>query len=75
MESETITIRVSPEVARMFNSASAEQRRKLEVIMSLPLLDWTKHNESLETAKDHESWQSLFDSLDQFSDDFMLERE
>jgi len=23
----------------------------------------------------HEPWQSLFDSLDQFSDDFMVERE
>ncbi len=39
METETITIRVSPEAARIYNTATAEQQRKLEVLLSLKLTE------------------------------------
>ncbi len=37
METKTITIRVNAEVARIFEAAFEEQRRKLEALLSLKL--------------------------------------
>ncbi|NJK55311.1 MAG: hypothetical protein HC939_04650 [Pleurocapsa sp. SU_5_0] len=44
METKTITIRVNAEVARIFEAASEEQRRKLEALLSLKLGDATRIN-------------------------------
>ena len=48
METKTITIRVNSEVARIFEAASEEQRRKLEALLSLKLGDATRRKRSLE---------------------------
>jgi hypothetical protein len=48
METETITIRVSPDAARGFNSASSDLQRKLEVLLNLRLLELIQQDESLE---------------------------
>ena len=48
MENKTITIRVNAEVARIFESASEEQRHKLEAVLSLKLGDATRSKRPLE---------------------------
>ena len=48
MDTETITIRVAPDAARIFNTVSADQRRKFEALLSLRLLEVTAEDESLE---------------------------
>lgn len=48
METKAITIRVNAEVARIFEAASEEQRRKLEVLLSLRLSNATRSKRSLE---------------------------
>jgi hypothetical protein len=39
MATETITVEVDAEAARLFRSASPQQRKKLEALISLRLLD------------------------------------
>lgn len=48
METETITIRVSPEAARLYNTATAEQQRKLGVLLSLRLTEVARTARPLE---------------------------
>lgn len=48
METKTIIIRVNAEVARIFEAASEEERRKLEAFLSLKLSDATRSKNSLE---------------------------
>ena len=48
METQTITIRVSPEAARVYNTATAEQQRKLEVLLSLKLTEVAQTSQPLE---------------------------
>lgn len=48
METKTITIRVNAEVARIFEAASEEHRRKLEALLSLKLSNATKSKKTLE---------------------------
>lgn len=48
METRTITIRVNAEVARIFEAASEEQRRKMEALLSLKLGDATRIKRPLE---------------------------
>ncbi|MDJ0679136.1 MAG: hypothetical protein AB4372_31120 [Xenococcus sp. (in: cyanobacteria)] len=48
MDTKNITIRVNAEVARIFETASEEQRRKLEALLSLKLSDATRHKRTLE---------------------------
>lgn len=48
MEMKAITIRVNAESARIFEAASEEQRRKLEVLLSLKLGDATRSKRPLE---------------------------
>ncbi len=48
MENKTITIRVNAEVARIFETASDEERRKLEALVSLKLSDATRSKRPLE---------------------------
>jgi hypothetical protein len=48
METKLITIRVSAEVARIFEAAPEAQRRKLEALLSLKLGDATRSKKPLE---------------------------
>jgi hypothetical protein len=48
METKTITIRVNAEVARVFEAASEDQRRKLEALLSLRLGNMTRRERPLE---------------------------
>ena len=48
METESITIRVSPEAARVYNTATTEQQRKLEVLLSLRLTEVARTARPLE---------------------------
>ena len=48
MDTKNITIRVNAEVARIFKTASEEQRRKLEALLSLKLSDATRNKRTLE---------------------------
>ncbi|MFA5384089.1 MAG: hypothetical protein WC364_05415 [Eubacteriales bacterium] len=47
METEQITIQVDAEAARVFKSASAEDRRKLEALLSIRLSEMTRTREPL----------------------------
>ena len=49
MKTKSITIRVNADVAEIFESASEEQRRKLEALLSLKLGEVTKKKKPLET--------------------------
>lgn len=48
METRTITIRVNAEVARIFETASEEERRKLEALLSLKISNATRSKRTLE---------------------------
>ena len=48
MSTETITIRVDPRAAQAFNTASDDERRKLEALLSLRLLEAVQKTEPLE---------------------------
>ena len=48
MTTETISIRVDVRAAQAFNTASDEERRKLEALVSLRLLEATQTTEPLE---------------------------
>ena len=49
METEQITIHIDAETARAFKSASAQDRRKLEVLLSIRLTEVIKTHDSLKT--------------------------
>lgn len=48
MEAIPLTIRVSKNAARVYKAASAEQRRKLDLLLSLKLNDLARDERSLE---------------------------
>lgn len=48
MASRAITIRVNPEAAQAYEAASAEEKRKLDVLLSLKLIEVTQEERSLE---------------------------
>lgn len=48
MATETISVRVDPRAAQAFNALSEEERRKLELLLSLRVLEATQTTESLE---------------------------
>lgn len=52
MATEAITLHVDAEAARIFKTASPDERRKLEVLVSLQLLDSAKPNLSLRELMD-----------------------
>ncbi len=52
MTTKPITIRVSPEAARAYEEASAEEQRKLDVLLSLRLTETTRSKRSLEEVMD-----------------------
>lgn len=45
---ETITIQVTPEIAKAFRSASASERKKMELLLNLRLLEVTRTSKPLE---------------------------
>ena len=45
---ETISVKVTPEAAKAFRSASEAERRKMELLLSLRLLDASESRQSLE---------------------------
>jgi hypothetical protein len=48
METKTISIRVSPEAARAYETATDEQKRKLDALLSLKLSEATRGTRPLE---------------------------
>lgn len=48
MASRAITIRVDPEAAQAYEAASVEERRKLDVLLSLKLTEVTQAEQPLE---------------------------
>lgn len=52
MQTEPITIYVDPAAARAFNAASDEERRKLEALLSLRLMEVARSKESLSEVMD-----------------------
>lgn len=48
METKTITIRVSPEAAYAYETAPAEQQRKLDALLSLKLTEVARARRPLE---------------------------
>jgi hypothetical protein len=48
MATQTITIRVSPEAARAYESASADQQRKLDALLSIRLSEVVQDTRDLE---------------------------
>jgi hypothetical protein len=48
MATQSITIRVSPEAAHIYNTATAEQQRKLEALLSLKLMEVARTTRPLE---------------------------
>lgn len=52
METEQITIQVDAQAARAFKSASIEERRKLEALLSIRLSEMTRTRESLKAIMD-----------------------
>ena len=48
LTTETITIQVTPEVAQVFRSASESERKKMELLLNLRLLEVTHSRKPLE---------------------------
>ncbi len=48
LTTETITIQVTPEVAKAFRSASEGERKKMELLLNLRLLEVTRARKPLE---------------------------
>ncbi len=48
MASRAITIRVDPEAAQAYEAASVEEKRKLDVLLSLKLTEVTREERTLE---------------------------
>jgi hypothetical protein len=65
MNSETITINVSPEAAKFYKSADAEKRRKLDLLISYQLSGANQKAsiEDLEAAMDEASRQAEANGL------------
>ncbi|GAB4540085.1 MAG: hypothetical protein Fur002_06200 [Anaerolineales bacterium] len=50
LNTETITIQVTPEAAQAFRSASKEERKKMELLLGLRLLEVTRARKPLESV-------------------------
>ena len=47
---QTISVQVTPEAARAYRKASATQRKKMELLLSMRLLEAASSRKSLETV-------------------------
>ena len=52
MKTETITVHVSPQAATAYRTASADERRKLDLLVSLQLSGLVRSGDSLEKVMD-----------------------
>jgi hypothetical protein len=52
MSTETITVHVSPQAATAYRAASEEERRRLDLLVSLQLTEVLRSGESLEKVMD-----------------------
>jgi hypothetical protein len=52
MQTETITVHVTPQAATAYRAASEEDRRKLDLLVSLQLTEFSKSNDSLAAVMD-----------------------
>jgi len=50
MKTEAITIRVTPQAATAYRAASADDRRKLDLLISLQLTEFLNPDDSLENV-------------------------
>ena len=55
MERQAITIQVSPKAARAYETATAEERRKLDALLSLKLSEAARHPRPLTEVMDEVS--------------------
>ena len=58
MKSETITIHVSPQAAMAYRAASTDDRRKLDLLVSLQLTKFSSSGDSLEKVMDDMSQEA-----------------
>jgi hypothetical protein len=63
MESKTITVNVMPEAARIYESATPEEKRKLELLLSLELMWGKRDRRGLEEIMDEASRQAEANGL------------
>lgn len=71
LTTETITIQVTPEIAKAFRSASETERRKMELLLNLRLLEVTRARKPLEqvmretsrSTKAHGLTEEIFNNL------------
>ena len=71
LTTETITIQVTPEIAKVFRSASETERRKMELLLNLRLLEVTRAQKPLEqimreisrSAKERGLTEEIFNDL------------
>lgn len=78
MESKTINLRVSPDVAEAYESASDEEKRKLEALLSSRLREAVRHRgrgRSLEEIMDEMSRRAQERGLTQEKLDEILNEE
>ncbi len=59
MTTEEIRIRVDTEIARAFNSTPAQERQKLELLLSLKLKESLKNSDSLLKIMDEISQEAI----------------
>jgi hypothetical protein len=59
MATEEITIRVDPETAKAFNSTSAQERQKLELLLNFKLKESLSKSDSLLEIMDEISREAL----------------
>ena len=52
MNTETITVHVTPQAATAYRAASEEDRHKLDLLVSLQLTEFSQSNDSLTTVMD-----------------------
>jgi hypothetical protein len=52
MNTETITVHVTPQAATAYRAASEEDRRKLDLLVSLQLTEFSQSNDSLAAVID-----------------------
>jgi hypothetical protein len=74
VNTETIVIRVNPEVARAYRAASEEDRCKLDLLVGLQLAEFLKSSESLATVMDAMSQEAANAGLTPEMSDSILHR-
>jgi hypothetical protein len=63
MKTETITVNVTPQAATVYRSATADDRRKLDLLVSLQLAGFSTSGDSLEKVMDDMSREALASGL------------